>query len=122
MYENLKIEFSETNRRKEQVIINRKFKFNFSTLKKIIQKHIDALNTKQKINFISNFPFINFEYINDIYNKIKSECLEQRYDNFLELLEYFEITYLKDYEIKYWNYYDNIEHLTNNASESFDNY
>ncbi|KAL6613702.1 hypothetical protein U3516DRAFT_867550, partial [Neocallimastix sp. 'constans'] len=72
--------------------------------------------------FISNFPFINFEYINDIYNKIKSECLEQRYDNFLELLEYFEITYLKDYEIKYWNYYDNIEHLTNNASESFDNY
>jgi len=50
MYENLKIEFSETNRRKEQVIINRKFKFNFSTLKKIIQKHIDALNTKQKIN------------------------------------------------------------------------
>jgi len=34
MEENLKIEFSETNRGKEQVIINRKFKFNFSTLKK----------------------------------------------------------------------------------------
>jgi len=33
MDENLKIEFSETNRGKEQVI-NRKYKFNFSTLKK----------------------------------------------------------------------------------------
>ncbi|KAG4086324.1 hypothetical protein H8356DRAFT_1434641 [Neocallimastix lanati (nom. inval.)] len=41
------------------------------------------------------FPFINPEYINDINNKIK---------------QYFEITYLKDYEIKYWNCYDNIEH------------
>ncbi|KAG4105955.1 hypothetical protein H8356DRAFT_1322504 [Neocallimastix lanati (nom. inval.)] len=34
MDENQKIEFSETNRGKEQVIINRKSKFNFSTLKK----------------------------------------------------------------------------------------
>ena len=32
------------------------------------------------------------------------------------------LTYLKDYEIKDWNYYDNIEHITNNASESFNNY
>jgi len=41
---------------------------------------------------------------------------------FLEFLEYFEITYLKYYEIKHWNYYDNIEHITNNASKSFNNY
>ncbi|KAL6612924.1 hypothetical protein U3516DRAFT_751116 [Neocallimastix sp. 'constans'] len=34
MDQNLKIEFSETNEGKEQVIINRKFIFNFSTLKK----------------------------------------------------------------------------------------
>jgi len=34
MDENLKIKFSETKRGKEQVIINRKFKFNFSNLKK----------------------------------------------------------------------------------------
>jgi len=34
MDENLKIEFSETNKGKEQVIINIIFKFNFSTLKK----------------------------------------------------------------------------------------
>ena len=40
----------------------------------------------------------------------------------MEFLEHFEITYLKDYEIKHWNYYDNIEHVTNNASESFNNY
>jgi len=40
----------------------------------------------------------------------------------LEFLEYFEISYLKDNETKHWNYYDNIEHITNNASESFNNY
>ena len=54
-----------------------------------------ALEIKKKINyvvkevenntdlyihykFISNFLFINPEYINDIYNKIKSECLEHK--------------------------------------------
>ncbi|KAG4098958.1 hypothetical protein H8356DRAFT_1391055 [Neocallimastix lanati (nom. inval.)] len=95
MGENLKIEFSETNKGKEQVIINIIFKFNFSTLKKNNSK------------LISNFPFINLEYMNDIYNKIK---------------KYFGITYLKDYYIKHWNYYDNIEHITNNALESSNNY
>jgi len=40
----------------------------------------------------------------------------------LEFLEYFEINYLNDNETKHWNYYDNIEHITNNASESFNNY
>jgi len=34
MDENLKIESSETNRWKGKIIINRNFKFNFSTLKK----------------------------------------------------------------------------------------
>ncbi|KAL6592323.1 hypothetical protein U3516DRAFT_517409, partial [Neocallimastix sp. 'constans'] len=80
------------------------------------------INLDIHYKFISNFPFINPEYINDIYNKIKSECFEYKYDNFLEFLEYFEITYLKDDEIKHWNYYNNIEHITNNASESFNNY
>ena len=35
---------------------------------------------------------------------------------------YFRKTYLINYEIKFWNYYDKIEHITNNASESFNNY
>jgi len=40
MDKNLNIEFSETNRGKEQVIINRKCKFNFSILKKKYFKNI----------------------------------------------------------------------------------
>jgi len=36
--------------------------------------------------FISNFPFINHEYINYIYNKIKSKCLKNKYDNFFGIL------------------------------------
>ena len=37
-------------------------------------------------------------------------------------LLYFKKTYLINYEIKFWNYYDKIEYITNNASESFNNY
>jgi len=37
-------------------------------------------------------------------------------------LEYFRKTYLILYNIENWNYYNNIEHITNNASESFNNY
>jgi len=40
----------------------------------------------------------------------------------LEFFDYFEKTYLKSYKIEYWNYYNNIEHITNNASESCNNY
>ncbi|KAG4107787.1 hypothetical protein H8356DRAFT_1416198 [Neocallimastix lanati (nom. inval.)] len=73
-------------------------------------------------NNISNFPFINPEYIYDIYSKIKSECQEHNYVQFLEFLEYFKKTYLIYFETENWNYYENIEHITNNASETFNKY
>ncbi|ORY70743.1 hypothetical protein LY90DRAFT_504076 [Neocallimastix californiae] len=73
-------------------------------------------------NNISNFPFINPEYIYDIYSKIKSECQEHNYVQFLEFLEYFKKTYLINFETENWNYYDNIEHITNNVSETFNKY
>ena len=73
-------------------------------------------------NNISNFPFINPEYIYDIYSTIKSECQEHNYVQFLEFLEYFEKTYLISYVTENWNYYDNIEHITNNVSETFNKY
>ncbi|KAL6594837.1 hypothetical protein U3516DRAFT_915998, partial [Neocallimastix sp. 'constans'] len=41
---------------------------------------------------------------------------------FLEFLDYFKKTYLKSYKIKYLNYYNNIEHITNNALKSYNNY
>jgi len=50
--------------------------------------------------------------------------------NFLKIFRYFlfkkkkkkkkKKNYLKKY--KNWNYYNNIEHITNNVSESFNNY
>ncbi|ORX66089.1 hypothetical protein BCR32DRAFT_250539 [Anaeromyces robustus] len=71
---------------------------------------------------ISNLPFINPEYIFNIYNKIKSSCEACDRFQFLKFLEYFKNTYLNNYDIKSWNYYKSIEHITNNASESFNNY
>jgi len=82
-------------------------------------KDHNILNTYYKA--ISNLCFINIEYIPDIFNKIKITC--KRYEStcsqFLNFLDYFEKTFLNIYNIKYWNYYNNIDHITNNASESY---
>ncbi|KAG4091620.1 hypothetical protein H8356DRAFT_1313096 [Neocallimastix lanati (nom. inval.)] len=51
---------------------------------------------------ISNLPFINPEYIFDIYVKIKS--IKNNYCQFLKFLEYFYKTYLVGYDMKVWNY------------------
>ncbi|ORX64275.1 hypothetical protein BCR32DRAFT_251198 [Anaeromyces robustus] len=84
---------------------------------------------------ISNLLFINpefiisnccnnplHEYIFDIYNKIKSSCKACDRFQFLKFLEYFKNIYLNNYDIKSWNYYKSIKHITNNAFESFNNY
>jgi len=68
MKENIRIEISETNRGKKQIIINRKYEFNFSNKKKkkkIIQRYIDALNMDiglicPKFNSIKRYYFSFF--------------------------------------------------------------
>ncbi|KAG4088128.1 hypothetical protein H8356DRAFT_1433101 [Neocallimastix lanati (nom. inval.)] len=85
-------------------------------------KDHNILNTYYKA--ISNLCFINIEYIPDIFNKIKISCkrYESTCSHFLNFLDYFEKTFLNIYNIKYWNYYNNIDHITNNASESYNSY
>ena len=61
---------------------------------------------------ISNLPFINPEYIFDIYVSIKIKSIKNNYCQFLKFLEYFYKTYLIDYDMKFWNYYNNMEHIT----------
>jgi len=81
-------------------------------------------NDKKIFNYykaISNLPFINPEYIMDIYVLIKTKSNEKNSCHFLKFLEYFYNTYLFGYDIKSWNYYNNMEHITNNASESLNN-
>ncbi|ORY50655.1 hypothetical protein LY90DRAFT_508487 [Neocallimastix californiae] len=74
------------------------------------------------IDAISNLPFINPEYIFDIYVIIKIKYINNNYSQFLKFLEYFYKTYLVGYDMKIWNYYNNMEHITNNASELLNNY
>ncbi|KAL6628888.1 hypothetical protein U3516DRAFT_793478 [Neocallimastix sp. 'constans'] len=79
---------------------------------------------EKKFNYykgISNLPFINPEYIMDIFSLIKTKSIEKNSCQFLKFLEYFYETYLIVYDMKSWNYYNNIEHITNNASESLNN-
>jgi len=68
-----------------------------------------------------NLSFINPNYIL-IFYKIKKSCIENNYNQFLIFFEYFRKLYLILYDTENWNYYNNIEHITNNTSEFFNNY
>ncbi|KAL6628530.1 hypothetical protein U3516DRAFT_793601 [Neocallimastix sp. 'constans'] len=184
------LEISETNKEKNQIIVNKKYKFNLWYImnntkvfkyinqndnNKVIKyenRHIhpgkeynasvsilfitrvyapeinsfyttslSILNNKEQATYellfeelkkkmqiylfykaITNFPFINPECIFDINNHIKIIYQIYNYFHFLNFLEYFNKTYLYKYDIQYWNYYNDINHITNNASESFNNY
>ncbi|KAL6592883.1 hypothetical protein U3516DRAFT_767915 [Neocallimastix sp. 'constans'] len=118
MDENLKIEFSETNKGKEQcdasisitkhrtkeeirkssipfdirpkriyneiskeyLFITRTFVKELNsisnTVKKVFPEVENNIDLYIHYKLISNFPFINLEYMNDIYNKIKNEIDE----------------------------------------------
>jgi len=54
--------------------------------------------------------------------KLKVNVMNIIISIFWKFLDYFEKTYLKSYKIEYWNYYNNIEHITNNSSKSYNNY
>ncbi|KAG4108109.1 hypothetical protein H8356DRAFT_1268249 [Neocallimastix lanati (nom. inval.)] len=101
----------------ENIFPNINIKYCIWHYKRLLMTKINKLS-------ISNLCFINIEYIPDIFNKIKNTC--KRYEStcsqFLNFLDYFEKTFLNIYNIKYWNYYNNIDHITNNASESYNSY
>lgn len=45
-----KIDLSQSNRGKKQIIIDKKYKYNYLYKKKMIVLFIDVLNIKQKLN------------------------------------------------------------------------
>jgi len=49
---------------------------------------------------------------------IKIKSIKNNYCQFLKFLEYFYKTYLVGYDMKFWNYFNNMEHIINNAPES----
>ena len=66
--------------------------------KEICKKDIHSNNEIYILyKYITNFPFINSEYILDIYHKIFNETDN---NNFKEFLKYFKKTYLIRFEIK----------------------
>ncbi|KAG4095787.1 hypothetical protein H8356DRAFT_1398299 [Neocallimastix lanati (nom. inval.)] len=68
------------------------------------------------------FPQINIKYCVWHFKRSLEIQKKKQIINFLEFFEYFNINYLNKYHANNWNYYNNIEHITNNASESFNNY
>ncbi|KAG4086382.1 hypothetical protein H8356DRAFT_1373174 [Neocallimastix lanati (nom. inval.)] len=117
----------------ENIFLNINIKYCFWHYKRLLMtkknklcykevKDHNILNTYYKA--ISNLCFINIEYIPDIFNKIKNTCMRYKStcSQFLNFLDYFEKTFLNIYNIKYWNYYNNIDYITNNASESYNSY
>ncbi|KAG4103918.1 hypothetical protein H8356DRAFT_1419868 [Neocallimastix lanati (nom. inval.)] len=117
-----------------QLFITRTYvgEFNMSnTLITTINFHCDfeqgISNAAKKV-----FPNINIKYCVWHYKRSLEKqknilCYHEvknnnDYNNFQQFLEYFNKNYLLKYNVNNWNYYENIEHLTNNASESYNSY
>ncbi|ORY38715.1 hypothetical protein LY90DRAFT_510825 [Neocallimastix californiae] len=103
-----------------QIFITRTYTKELEELDSFYITSFAILKNKELETSISNFLFINPEYIFDIYVKIK--FIKNNYCQFLKFLEYFYKTYLVGHDMKIWNYYNNMEHITSNASESLNNY
>ena len=65
---------------------------------------------------INNLYLCKHEFVKTVFYKIKEDSSNENFDKFLQ---YFEDTYIKLYQIKRWNYYNNYRHVTNNACESY---
>ncbi|KAG4098206.1 hypothetical protein H8356DRAFT_1424913 [Neocallimastix lanati (nom. inval.)] len=108
-----------------------KFSYRSNTLITTINFHCDfeqgISNAAKKV-----FPNINIKYCVWHYKRSLEKqknilCYHEvknnnDYNNLLQFLEYFNKNYLLKYNVNNWNYYENIEHLTNNASESYNSY
>ncbi|KAG4092118.1 hypothetical protein H8356DRAFT_1406358 [Neocallimastix lanati (nom. inval.)] len=110
-------------------ILKNKKQSTYETLIKEIKKNANKFRSNTLItttNFhcdfeqgISNaakkvFPNINIKYCVLHYKR----SLEKQKN----ILCYHEVKNNNDYNVNNWNYYENIEHLTNNASESYNSY
>ncbi|KAG4091472.1 hypothetical protein H8356DRAFT_1430325 [Neocallimastix lanati (nom. inval.)] len=90
-----------------------KFSYQSNTLITTINFHCDfeqgISNAAKKV-----FPNINIKYCVWHYKR----SLEKQKN----ILCYHDVKNNNDYNVNNWNYYENIEHLTNNASESYNSY
>ncbi|KAG4083592.1 hypothetical protein H8356DRAFT_1436850 [Neocallimastix lanati (nom. inval.)] len=90
-----------------------KFNYQSNTLITTINFHCDfeqgISNAAKKV-----FPDINIKYCVWHYKR----SLEKQKN----ILCYHEVKNNNDYNVNNWNYYENIEHLTNNTSESYNSY
>ncbi|KAG4090794.1 hypothetical protein H8356DRAFT_1430888 [Neocallimastix lanati (nom. inval.)] len=84
------------------------------TYKMLFEKLKKNANTSAK----TIFPNTNIKYCIWHYKK----SLEIKKNKLCYNKNIFIKQYLIDYDMKIWNYYNNIEHITNNVSESLNNY
>ena len=67
---------------------------------------------------ILNLPFIDPNYVEDLFNYIKEKNTN---DNFNHFFDYFKDNYIDKYGIKNWNYFENIKNTINNCCEAYNN-
>ncbi|KAG4092293.1 hypothetical protein H8356DRAFT_1429595 [Neocallimastix lanati (nom. inval.)] len=98
-------------------ILKNKKQSTYETLFKEIKKNANKFRSNTLIttinfhcDFEQVFPNINIKYCVWHYKR----SLEKQKN----ILCYHEVKNNNDYNVNNWNYYENIEHLTNNASES----
>ncbi|KAG4087393.1 hypothetical protein H8356DRAFT_1433642 [Neocallimastix lanati (nom. inval.)] len=106
-------------------------KFRSNTLITTTNFHCDfeqgISNAAKKVFLNINIKYYVWHYKRSLKKQKNISCYHEvknnnDYNNFLQFLEYFNKNYLLKYNVNNWNYYENIEHLTNNASESYNSY
>lgn len=92
-------------------IIERKMK-KYSNL---VNNNIEAVELFKRIKTLPLIPNI---YAKDIFNLINAK---NKISELNEFLDYYEKTFIKKYEIDYWNYFKEFNLRTNNPCENYTN-
>ena len=65
---------------------------------------------------LCNLYLFPIDYVLKIFNKIKNNSENEKFDDFIK---YYEDYYIKLFDYKRWNYFDNPRHTANNSCESY---
>ena len=85
-------------------------------------KYFNADDLDDNVNLlfkcITNLVFVDPQYTIKLYDVIIQKNTN---DNFKKFLKYFKEAYINKYNHNTWNYFENIQNITNNCCESYNN-
>ncbi|KAL6596722.1 hypothetical protein U3516DRAFT_671621 [Neocallimastix sp. 'constans'] len=117
---------NKTNKEKVNIVNSRIDENNYTTSKKSESIRIEINEIPEESEYYKTENGDNFMIFKNpnliIFQSPFQAKLFTKYNEDIFTDEFFKINYLNKYNANNWNYYNNIKHITNNTSESFNNY